>query len=128
MSKKSGGFSFGAISALTALLVLALACFSMLSFLTAKNDLALSEKTAQSVTDYYAADLKAQQKAAQAYDICLAGDYAALEQQGFEYSSGIISYTVSINSATGIHVRLIPADGGLECVEWAVISNQEDGE
>ena len=77
MDKKRGSFSFGILSVITALLVLILASFAMLSLVTARNDLALSEKAAQSVTDYYKADRLAKQTALYARDAVAAATAGA---------------------------------------------------
>ncbi|NCB64160.1 MAG: hypothetical protein EOM52_11265, partial [Clostridia bacterium] len=49
----------GVLTVLTVLLVLVLAVFSVLTYAAAKADLALSERNAETVSAYYAADAEA---------------------------------------------------------------------
>ncbi|MEL7609927.1 MAG: hypothetical protein AAGU74_10510 [Bacillota bacterium] len=62
MSRKSnrGTMAIGTPSAILVFVVLCLTSFGALAFSTANADLKLCAQTAQSVTDYYAADARAQ--------------------------------------------------------------------
>lgn len=60
MNRKSASpIGVGVLTVLTILLVLTLAVFSALTYASARADLALSRKNAETVTAYYAADAEA---------------------------------------------------------------------
>ena len=58
--KASAAIGLGVTTLLTVMAVLLLLSFAMLSLLSANSDAYLSEKAAQSVKDYYAADCQAE--------------------------------------------------------------------
>lgn len=123
-NKKGSPFSFGALSVMTVLLVLILAAFAMLSYVNARNDYALSQKTADSVTAYYEADGRAEQLAARAAELIAAGDFDSLYAEGFDYDGRNLSYSVPINQKMLIFVK-IDTTGGFRCLEWAVKTTEE---
>lgn len=62
-TQKGSPIGVGVLTILTILLVLTLAMFSALTYASARADLALSKKNAQTISKYYLADAKAEQMA-----------------------------------------------------------------
>lgn len=60
--KNAKGMGVGSASVLIIFVLLCLTCFGVLSYASAKGDYSLAERTAQSVTDWYAADTRAAQR------------------------------------------------------------------
>ena len=93
----------GVLSVITVLLVLTISLFAALAVSTAQADLALSQKNAETVTAYYAADAQA----AELYAAFAAGGQPSLEAE------------IPITQRQSLILRLNrEADGRVEVVEW----------
>ena len=113
MGNKSGvGIGIGGISMLAIFVVLCLTTLAVLSVVSARADLALSEKTALSSRQYYAADAEAEEKLASLLSIVEEGgnwyDYA--QSEGFEIFSrrgaAIIAYTAPISESKELYIEV----------------------
>lgn len=110
--KKSSPVGVGVLTVLTVLLVLALAVFSVLTFTTAKADLALSERNAETVQAYYLADRQAKEEKA-----------AFLAGTEEEYES-----TIPITETQNLYIRLTRnPDGSCKVLWWKTVPQNEDG-
>ena len=93
----------GVLSVITVLLVLTISLFAALAVSTAQADLALSQKNAETVAAYYAADAQA----ARLYAAFAAGDQPSLEAE------------IPITQRQSLILRLNrEADGRVEVLEW----------
>ena len=127
------GVSAGLLSLLSAFVVLALAAFAVLSFASARADYDLTERAAQAVTEYYAADGQAEENYAELVGLLSAPDWeSALQSAGYAYEKAgqtcLISYEIQINKQKYLAVRLsVPLDeqgtpsGTLERIGWQAV-------
>lgn len=123
--KSAAPLSFGSVSVIVVLLVMMLAAFAMLSYVNARADYALSEKTAYSVTAYYEADTKAEKMADRAAELIRAGDLARLSSEGYVYDGRYLSYSVPINEKTKLSVKLEWTGKDFRYIEWIAKSVEE---
>lgn len=97
----------GVISILTVLLVLVLSVFAALALASARADLALSRKNAETVTAYYAADAQAAQ---------LYADFAAGTEESLEE-------TIPMTEHQALVLRLErTAEGAVRVLEWRTVA------
>ena len=117
MSKRMPHIGFGAASLMVIFTVLCLTIFSLLTLLTAKNEYALTERTAQNVQDYYAADVQAV-KIRRAVETALAQDALPPSIDGVQitHSGGEIRYQCPIGSSLRLSVTLVHTGGGVTAV------------
>lgn len=131
---KAVGLPIGGPSLLMAFILLCLTIFASISFMSAHRDYKLSEKTAETLTQYYAADNKAEEILAQVDTFLQEGIQSEdIERHLAEYDAKIItdengiyiSYTVTIKDemAVAVKARYIP-DDGIEILAWKVENNQ----
>jgi len=100
----------GVITVITVLLVLSLSIFSALTLSTARADLALSRRNADTVTAYYAADAQA----AALYRAFEAGGQAELEA------------TLPVTDHQNLYLHLIRnEDGSVEILSWQTVAADE---
>ena len=97
----------GASSILFILVILSLTLFAVLSFVQARSDAALTNRSAQSVEAYYEADARAQQAIAQIDDALVSGGQPTDVEGVSLQSEGV--YTFSIGSIDG-HVLNVRVD------------------
>ena len=119
--RNSAGVSIGGATIVMIFSVLCLTIFSVLSLITAKNDLTLSQKAAAAVTDYYDADARAVEimdMLASTYD----GEYhtpAGVEVDiQYDYSTAVLSYSVPVNENLNLSVLLFARDGDMSVAVW----------
>lgn len=111
--KHSSPVGVGVLTILTVLLTLALAVFSVLTYSSAKADMALSNRNAETVTAYYAADAEALRQKAD----FLAGD-------GDEYES-----TIPMTEAQSLYIHLLREnDGSCTVLAWKTVPAETDGD
>jgi Na+-transporting methylmalonyl-CoA/oxaloacetate decarboxylase gamma subunit len=132
ISKKGTfGTTMGIASVIAILVVLVLIVFAALSIVTAKADLKLSQKTAESTEAFYIADSAAEEKLAKVAAAAKGGEgwEAAL---GEDYSikadgdSALVSYEVPIDAGKSLSVRLrVYAGGDVVRELWQVRSTTE---
>jgi hypothetical protein len=147
ISKKGTfGTTMGVTSIIAILVILVLIVFAALSITTAKADLRLSEKTAESTTAFYKADSAAEEKVAEVagavaggagwedrlgdgYEVSDASDDSGsgLGSGGTGFADGkIVSYEVEIDANKALSVRLlVAADGSITRELWQVHSTTE---
>lgn len=108
---KSSPIGVGVLTVLTVLLVLVLAVFSALTYASARADLALSRKNADTVTAYYAADAEARK---------------LLD----EFSGGLdhaLEATLPMTDAQSLYIRLMrKEDGTVEVLAWKTVPAREE--
>lgn len=126
---KSRGAGLGGTLILMVFVVVCLAVFSALSFVTARADLALSEKNNDALEAFYTADAAAQTKLAQIDDRLVqaagkAGDYAAncaalltgLPDLVYQAGSGSepdkVAFEIKVDDVRTLYVELALADIG----------------
>ncbi|MDR1194549.1 MAG: hypothetical protein LBK98_10385 [Peptococcaceae bacterium] len=125
--RKAAGINVGSASIIMVFAVLCLTIFSVLTLVTARNDLALTESYARSVASYYAADTRA----IAIYNQLAAGD--AVFDEDIELSrapaggGSLISYSVPIDSGQNLNVLLEETPAGLRIAEW-LVAEKEDWE
>ena len=110
---KSSPIGVGVLTVLTVLLVLILAVFSALTYASAKADLALSQKNADTVTAYYAADGEARKLLDQFAD--------GLEDE--------LEATLPMTEAQSLYIHLVRnGDGAVDVLAWKTVPAQEEAE
>lgn len=107
--------AIGGSSLLTVFAVLALTVFALLSLSTVRADVRLADAAAEAVTDYYAADCKAQE--------ILARLRNGETPEGVEFwGSGLLyaGYTVPISETQELQVEVIlkGVEGGPQVLRW----------
>jgi hypothetical protein len=132
ISKKGTfGTTMGVSSIIAILVVLVLIVFAALSITTAKADLTLSRKTAESTTEYYAADSAAEDKVGEVAGLINSGaGWETKLGEGYEVTadgaSKIVAYEVMIDDSKALSVRLrIDAGGAISRELWQVHSTTE---
>ena len=118
----------GAISLSVVIVVLAIACFSVLTFVSANSDYKLSVKSANAVKEYYAADCEAieilsdvkayvsQDKLEEREEI---SPYFIVYENGNTY----VCYNVNISESKYIDVKLkINPNGTIDIEKWQTMS------
>lgn len=113
------GISVGSSSILAIFVVLCLTTFATLSLVSARADYKLTQKTAQATSEYYAADLKAEELLQELHkalgepdswrEQLLLLDTAISYQQSD--ASLIFRYNIAVNSHKTLHVELATALG-----------------
>ena len=111
MSKpNSSPVGVGVITILTVLLVLCLTIFASLTLTSARADLALSQRNAETVRAYYRADAEA----VELYRAFAAGTEDELDT------------AIPMTGAQSLHLHLVrAADGGVEVRAWQTVSQEE---
>lgn len=110
--KHSSPIGVGVTTILTVLLVLTLAVFSALTYASARADLALSRKNADTVTAYYAADSRARQ----------------LQE---EFAAGLddeLEATLPMTDAQSLYIHLVREGGGVKVLAWKTVPAQAEEE
>lgn len=127
--KSSSGTSMGVSSILAILVILVLVVFATLSMTTSKADLNLSQKTADSITAFYAADSEAEEKIAEIASVISEGaDWESkLKESGYEIipdnsGNNIIKYIVEIDKNRNLVIEIMAtSDGKLTKNRWQVV-------
>ena len=128
MKSKSAGSNayaaMGAISLSVMLVVLTIAAFAVLTYISADSDYKLSVKAAQSVTERYAAETAANRTLASVADIIgTAGWRDALSGMGCAASYANGTYTISfsqpVNAQKTLKITVYATDKDhFEILEW----------
>lgn len=105
---------FGGISLLMVFAVLCLTIFTMLTISTVTADKALSDKSAQVVAEYYAADLEA--------EITFSKIKNGEAPSFVSFEDGIYSYTQTINKSSAILVEVTNDNGVWQIITWKTIT------
>ena len=131
---KAMGLPIGGPSLLMAFILLCLTVFASISFMSADRDFKLSQKTAETLTQYYAADNKAEEILAEiGTSLKENGDIEAVEGDIKEYNGVImkdgdrlhISYSVIIKDEMVLAVTAgFTAGDGMDILGWQVVNNQ----
>lgn len=146
MSKRSGSFGLGTggASILVIFVLLCLTTFATLSIVSANADYKLTQRNAQAVQEYYAADLLAGERLAQ-IDAVLAGPapfeegtpaerfHNRLLEQGYENvtvqetPAGVrLSYAVPMSNTRELQVALLVAEDDSWSIEaWQTVTTEE---
>ena len=112
MSKTSSSAGVGASSIMLIIVVLCLTLFGVLSYVTARNDAALSARTLESVQRYYEADAEAQ-RSLMAIDEWLEGGMQG-QPEGLalvDVGDGTVAFSVAADGGHALRVVLRIADG-----------------
>ena len=117
------GLNVGSASIVMIFAVLCLTVFAVLSLLTARSELALAVRAADSVTDYYAADAHA----VAIYDALAAGTdpAAGTDAEIHIPAPGHYSYTVPVDENQGLFVLLAQDGDSLQIRQWYVYMTGE---
>jgi len=124
--RRSTGVNVGSASIVMIFAVLCLTVFSTLSFVTANYERRLAEKSAQAVTQYYAADWQCEDIYQQIYNKLQNG--VAADQLGIagvqasqDATTTILSYTVPIDDEQALSVKLtVLPEGAIRTDQWCV--------
>jgi biopolymer transport protein ExbD len=124
--KGASGATMGVTSLIATLVILVLVIFAALTLTTARADLNLSEKTARTTSEYYAADATAEEKTAEVTRAARSGagwsdklgeGYAVTEEGGVSS----VAFEVPIDENRALSVRLrVTADGDVGRELWQV--------
>lgn len=127
--RKKESFSppaIGGSSLLTVFAVLALTVFALLSLSTVRADVRLADAAAEAVTDYYAADCKAQEILAR-----LRSGETSVEVTGHTYDSWHnplwtrYTYEIPISDTQELQVEVLVNGADYEVVSWRAAPSQE---
>lgn len=129
---KAMGLPIGGPSLIMAFILMCLTIFACISFMAANRDYKLSQKTAESLTQYYAADSKAEEILAD-IDGSLKSSEAIedIENNFKDYNTIItkedniinISYAVAIKDQMELSVTARFTEGKIEILGWKVVNN-----
>ena len=117
MNKEKNGFRFpvmGVSSLLIIFSVLCLTVFAILSVSTASAGSRLSEKAAQSVTDYYAADSRAEKT--------IAALRSGEIPEGVSADGDIYSFTCPASDTLELQVKVRISGTDYEVLQWQMVS------
>ena len=117
MNKEKNGFRFpvmGVSSLLIIFSVLCLTVFAILSVSTASAGSRLSEKAAQSVTDYYAADSRAEKT--------IAALRSGEIPEGVSADGDIYSFTCPASDTLELQVKVRISGSDYEVLQWQMVS------
>ncbi len=124
----SAGMNVGSTSIVMIFAVLCLTVFAVLSLATANTEKTLAEKSAQAVTDYYAADCRAVDRYHALAQSLSEGncDFAALDMEvtptgGFR----TITYTEPVDDSQQLLVTLSEQNGTLTILTWQVVTTDD---
>ncbi len=118
--KESSEFSppaVGGISLLVVFAVLCLTVFALLSLSTVRADARLSEASAKSVSDYYAADCQAQ--------AILARLRAGERPDGVTVEQGVAKYSCPISDTQTLQVEVRVGGGTYVVLRWQAAPSSE---
>lgn len=129
---KAIGLPIGGTSLLMSFILLCLTIFACISFMSANRDYKLSQKTAESLTQYYDADNKAEEILAE-IDSSLKNNETIekIENNLKDYNIKItkdgniinISYSVAIKDEMELYVAVRFANSKVEILGWKVVNN-----
>ena len=136
---KKGTFvtTMGVTSIIAILVILVLIVFSALSITTSKADLTLAQKTAETTSDFYAADAMAEETFAEIQDyfrkseVDIGTKLKILGDQGFEVDrdgpSPTIAYSVIIDDKKSLFVKLTvdEATENVSRTQWQIRATSE---
>ncbi len=133
--RQQSAISIGIISLITFFTVLLLTSFSVLILSSAQTDSELSVRTADSVTQYYAADSRAEQRLQQLYTIFLNTPQtdleSALTEAGFTpevsetYDGLLVHYDEPISGQKMLSITIgLPSEEGasFERLSWQAVT------
>lgn len=122
MSKKQRvGLGVGGSSLLMVFIIVCLTTFATLSLLSANSDYKLSAKTAQSVSDYYAADGRATERLQQIDALILSGQAEEIVRLGLaEQTIDGYTYSEAINNSQSLQVTLRMQNNRCTVASWQV--------
>ncbi|MBO5339665.1 MAG: hypothetical protein J6A62_01540 [Oscillospiraceae bacterium] len=106
----------GASALLTIFAVLCLTVFALLSLSTVRANGRLSDRAAQAVNDYYAADCRAQE--------ILARLRAGQKPEGVSRAGNICSYTCPISDSRTLVVEVAVDGSDFHILRWQAVSTQ----
>lgn len=125
-NQASPNINVGSTSIVMVFSVLCLTVFAVLSYITARNELDLARRSADSVTAYYAAD----SAAVDVYNAFVSGDFdeqdGIISAYGTEISAcegefgGELCYSIPIDDMQDLYVELSGEAGGYRIVAWTV--------
>ena len=118
MSQHPTRMGVGASSILFILVVLSLTLFAVLSFVQARSDAALTNRTAQSVEAYYDADARAQQMLAQIDDSLKSGGQPTDVEGVLLQSEGVYVFSVGSIDGHSLNVRVDVSAGACKVVSY----------
>lgn len=125
--RSAAGIHVGIASIVMLFAVLCLTIFSVLALMTARNEYSLAEKSAQSITAYYAADSKAvalldQLNAAKSIPTEIDGITIYAAKQG---TTTVVSFAVRVDEAQQLHVELVQTEQGYRVQRWQMYADQD---
>jgi hypothetical protein len=126
------GTSMGVSSIIAILVILVLVVFSALSITTAKADLTLSQKTANSIEAYYEADATAETVLAEVVGQLGAGSQITPAGDAEDFSiepvagGNLLTFSINIDAERNLNVRvLITPAGDFQKQLWQVVPSGE---
>ena len=119
MNNGRRGFGVGVSSIVLIAAVLCLTVFAVLSLVSARNDIALSERTAESAATYYAADRKAQFIIAEVDALAGDDDFTI---DGVEKDGGTVRFQVIVDENRVLNVVLDTSGGSAEIIDYRLLT------
>ncbi len=118
----------GSVSLILIFCVLCLTIFSLLTLSFARSENALTQKLADSVQNYYAADMKATQAMAELEQTLSSGEQpaiaAGLEMNYSQTDRGLlVSFLSQIDRQRSIAVTVVYLDGSFDILRWQETEN-----
>lgn len=118
----------GSVSLILVFCVLCLTIFSLLTLSFARSENALTQKLADSVQKYYAADMKATQAMAELEQTLSSGEQpaiaAGLEMNYSQTDRGLlVSFLSQIDRQRSIAVTVVYLDGSFDILRWQETEN-----
>lgn len=113
-NRKAPFVQIGIPSLLVIFILLCLVTFAALSYVTAANDYSLSQKTAERISDYYAADAKARETLA-----------AMIQDAGQTPDTDSLSFSVPIDEKQSLAVEAVRDGDSFTVTRWQVVTEGE---
>lgn len=126
-NKRTGSyFGMGAVSLTVVIVVLAIACFAVLTFVSADSDYKLAVRTATSVKEYYAADSEAVRIAAGLYSSMNEGTLSSGKDGSVDIftqnGETCAAYKVDIDANRCIDIIIQLNSDAVTTVKWQTVT------
>ena len=118
--KRPMRLNIGSASIIMLFSVLCLTVLAALSLLSANSQWSITKRSADSVADYYKADLTA----TEIFNRVKSGDTSEVSVDSFEGTT-YIAYSVPVNDRQALDVRLAESDGIWKILSWSTVDSAD---
>ena len=116
--KRPMRLNIGSASIIMLFSVLCLTVLAALSLLSANSQWNITKRSADSVAEYYEADLKA----VEIFNRVKSGDMSEVTFETFEDNT-FVDYTVPVNERQALDIRLLESEGVWTVLSWSAVDS-----